>query len=258
MIHSTAIVHDGALIGEGSNVGPYAEIGPNVVIGKNCEIHGHVVITGHTTIGDQAKIFPFAVIGAEPQHLQYKGEPTRVTIGHRVMIRESVTIHRGTEFGGGVTSVGDDVMLMAYTHVAHDCHVGRNVIMANAVQLAGHVVIEDFVFVGGQTGVIQFCRVGRYSYIGGSSILRKDLPPFVLGKGNEFRVQGINSIGLEKRGFSSTTITRLRRLFKIFYLQGLTINQAIEKTTLELGDGDEIRVFLDFIRSSRAGIIRRV
>lgn len=255
-IHSTAIVDPKAKIGAGTRIGPFSIIGPQVVLGENCEVQEHVVLRGNTTVGNDVKIFPFCVVGGEPQHLGYKGEPTAVMIGNRVTLREGTTVHRGTTFGTGTTIIQDDVYLMAYNHVAHDCVIGRNAIICNSVQLAGHVEIEDGVVIGGQSEIAQFCRVGRYCYVGGGSTLRKDLPPFLLGKGNDFQVQGINVVGLEKAGFSPPTIQRLKKLFKIFYVQKQTVSQAIEKVMLEVGDTDEAKIFLDFIRTSKAGFIR--
>jgi UDP-N-acetylglucosamine acyltransferase len=255
-IHPTAIIHPKAQIGAGTQVGAFSIIGENVILGDHCEIHEHVVIKGNTRVGKSAKIFPFAVIGMEPQHLKYNGAPTTVEIGDNVIIREAVTIHRGTEFGGGKTVVADGSFLMAYTHVAHDCYVGKSAIVCNAVQLAGHVVLEDYVTIGGASEVAQFCRVGRYCYVGGGSTLRKDLPPFLVGKDNEFKVQGINVVGLERHGFSPSTIQRLKALYKIFYLQNLTVNQAIEKVLAEVGHGDEVTLFIDFIKTSKVGFIR--
>jgi UDP-N-acetylglucosamine acyltransferase len=255
-IHPTAIIDPDAHLGEGTRVGPYSIIEAGVRLGKNCDIQSHVVLRGDTQIGDDVKIFPFAVVGSEPQHLHYKGEPTRVIVGNRVTIRESVTIHRGTKVGTGVTQVGDETLLMAYTHVAHDCSVGANVIIANSVQLAGHVEIGESVVIGGQSEIAQFCRVGKYCYVGGGSTLRKDLPPFLVGKGNEFEVQGINVVGMTRHGFSSDTVHKLKTLYKIFYLQQLTVNQALEKITIEIPDCEEARWFCQFIKSSKAGIIR--
>lgn len=256
MIHSTAVIDPGAKIGDGTSIGAYSVIGENVVLGRGCKIQEHVVIKGLTTIGDEAQIFPGAIVGSDPQHLQYKGEPTTLVIGNKVTLRECVTVHRGTTVGTGVTTIGDNAYLMAYTHVAHDCVVGKNVIIANDVQLAGHVEIGDFTIIGGQSAVAQFCRIGRNCYVGGGSILRKDLPPFLVGKGNDFQVQGINLVGLSRHGFSSPALQGLKALFKIFYLQQLTVNQAIEKINVELGSSEEINTFIDFIKKSKVGFIR--
>jgi len=255
-IHPTAIVDKGAVIGEGTQIGAFSMIGPNVQMGKNCRIHEHVVVRGHTTCGEGVEIYPFAVVGEPPQHLKYQGEPTEVVIGNQAILREMVTVHLGTSFGGGKTTIGDGAYLMAYTHVAHDCSVGKGVIIANAVQLGGHVIIEDYANLGGQSAVAQFCRIGRYCYLGGGSIIRKDLPPFLLGKGNDFQIQGINAIGLMRHGFSETTISHLKQVYRIFYLQHLTVARAIEKILQEVGDKEEVHIFLDFVRDSKQGLVR--
>lgn len=255
-IHPTAIVSPEAVLGEGTTVGPFSIIGDHVRLGARCQVQEHVILRGHTHIGDDVKIFPFSVIGGEPQHLKYKGEPTTVEIGNRVTLRESVTVHVGTEFGNKTTTIGDDSYLMAFTHVAHDCIVGRNVIIANDVQLAGHTEVQDFATIGGQSAVAQFCRVGRYTYIGGGSIIRKDLAPFLVGKGNEFVVQGINAVGLTRQGYSPDALSRLKAVYKAFFLQGLTVNQAIEKIVTAHGEAEEVKVFLDFVRSSKIGFHR--
>jgi len=256
LIHSTAIVHPRATIGEGSRIGPFCIVEENVVLGKECFLESHVVLRGHTRLGDKVRVYPQAVIGAEPQHVGYNGEPTRVEIGNGVVIREGVTIHRGTPFGTGETRIEDHSYIMAYAHVAHDCRVGKNVIIANSVQMAGHVEIEDFAVIGGLSAIAQHCRIGRYCYLGGCSGIRKDLPPFLLGKGYQFRVQGINVVGLTRQGFSSATLARLKRLYKIFYLQKLTVNQAIEKALLEIGETDDVKLFIDFIKGSKLGFTR--
>lgn len=255
-IHASAIVHPKAVLGENVKVGPFTTIGEHVILGDGCEVGSHVVLEGRTEFKNNVKIFPFCVIGAEPQHLKYRGEPTKVIVGNRVILRESVTIHRGTDFGNKETVIGDDSFLMAYTHVAHDCIVGKNVIIANGTQLAGHVTIEDNVFLGGMSAVTQFTRVGRYCYVGGVSTLRKDLPPFLLGKGNDFEVQGVNQVGLTRNGFSPETILSIKRLYKIFYLQNLTTSEAEDKILTEIGETDEVKVFLDFIRTTHSGITR--
>lgn len=255
-IHPTAIIGSKVELGAGTKVGPYAIIEDGAILGKDCDIRSHAIINGRTTFGDGCAVFPFAVIGAAPQHLGYKDEPTTVEIGNRVTFREAVTVHRGTPFGRGKTTIGDESFLMGGVHVAHDCEIGRNVIVVNGVGLAGHVVLEDFVTVGGMTGVGQNCRIGRYAYVGGESSVRKDLPPFLMGKGHDFQVQGVNSIGLERRGFNADTISRLKKIYKIFYLQSLTTVQATEKIMAEIGPTDEAKVFLDFVASSKMGCIR--
>ncbi len=255
-IHPTAIVHPKAVLGEGTRVGAFSILGEHVVTGKNCDIQEHVILRGRTTFGDDCRVYPNAVIGGEPQHLGYKDEPTLVTIGNRVTLRESVTVHRGSTVGNGVTKIGDDTYIMAYSHVAHDCVVGNNVILANVVQMAGHAEVHDYAVVGGNTGIVQFCRVGRYTYIGGGSMIRKDLLPFLAGKGNVFEVQGINTVGLTRRGFNVETLGRLKHLYKIIYLQHLTFEQAMERMNSELGDTDEAKVLTDFMKTTKVGLTR--
>jgi UDP-N-acetylglucosamine acyltransferase len=177
-------------------------------------------------------------------------------IGDRVTLRENVTVHRGTEIGIGTTIIKSDTYLMAYCHVAHDCIIGQHVIIANATQLAGHVEIGDHAVISGLTGVTQFCRIGAHCFIGGSSMLRRDVPPFLTGKGNDFRVQSVNSVGLSRRGYSPDAIARIKSMFKIFYRRGLTVSQAIEKIAMDVEEAPERRLFLEFIESSKMGIVR--
>lgn len=255
-IHPTAIVDPKASLGDGTTVGPYAIVEGTVVTGKNCQIFNNAVLQGHTTLGDECRVFPFAVIGGEPQHTRYKGEPTTVKIGNKVVMREYVTVQRGMPFATGTTVIGDETLLMAYCHVAHDCVLGKGVIMANSANLAGHTEVQDYVTMGGLSAVAQNCRVGRYCYIGGGSIIRKDLPPFLAGKGDPFDIQGINMVGLERRGFSPPTIQRLRKIYRIFYLRNLTMNAAIDEILREIGETDEAGVFLNFVRASKVGVVR--
>ncbi len=255
-VHPTAIVHPDAHIGDGTRVGAFAIVEPKTSIGKNCLIQDHAIIRDYSTLGDAVNVHPFAVIGGEPQHVRYKGEPTTAVIGNRVTLREYVTVNRGTSFGNGTTVVGDGVLLMAYCHVAHDCVVGENVILANTVQLAGHVTLGKSVVIGGVSAVTQFCSVGDFSFIGGGSLLRKDLPPYLSGKGNDFQVQGLNLVGLERQGFASETIRSLRKLFRIFYLQNLTVSQAIERAGTELPAMPEVDAFLSFLKQAKQGIAR--
>lgn len=256
-IHPTAIVHPEARLGAGTTVGPFSIVGQHVHTGENCEIKEHAIVEGHTSLGNHVKVYPNAVIGYEPQHLKYAGEPTRVEIGDRTILREGVTVHRATEFGNKVTRVGKDVFLMAYVHVAHDCTVGDGVVIANAVQLAGHVVLEDYCTIGGQSAIAQHCRVGRYAYVGGVSTVRKDLPPYLLAKGNDIRVQGINQIGLRRTGrFSDETIRALKNVYRYFYLRNQTTSRAMEETLEKYGDMEEVTYFVEFVRASKLGIER--
>lgn len=255
-IHATAVVSDGAVIGAGSRVGPYAVIGEHVRIGRRCEVDEHVVLRGHTSIGDDCRIFPHAVIGGAPQHSAYRGEPTRVSIGDRVTLREGVTVNLGTAFGNQVTIIEDDVMIMAYAHIAHDCFVGHGTTIANAVQLAGHVSIQDNVMFGGHGAIAQFCRVGRHAYIAGGSILRGDVLPFMAGKGTEFRVKGVNAVGMRRKGYDAESIRRAREIYRIFYRQGHTAASAVGHIRERVGDSDETRTVLDFIAGNERGFER--
>jgi UDP-N-acetylglucosamine acyltransferase len=252
-IHPTAIVHPSARIGAGTVIGPYVTIGERVSIGKDCRIGASCVIDGVTEIGDGNEIFPMTSIGLVPQDLKFGGEPTRVVIGDRNVIREFVTIHRGTAGGGGLTSIGHRNLLMAYTHIAHDCHVGSETILANAATLAGHVEIEDYATVGAFSGVHQFCRVGKYAFIGGYSVVTKDALPFAKTVGNRARIYGINTIGLIRRGFSPDTIAKLRKAHRI--LLHANTSRAVAQIERDPGlQSPEVRYVVDFIRSSKRGV----
>jgi len=257
-VHPTAIVEKGAKLGNEVYIGPFCIVGPDVEIGDGTRLEANVSISGHTKIGKNNKISPFASIGQPPQDLKYKGEPTKVTIGDNNIIREYVTINCGTVGGHGVTTVGDNNMLMAYSHVAHDCIVQNNVVMANNVALAGHVTIEDYVVLGGFTGVTQFNRVGKHAFIGAYSLIRLDFPPYFSGKGlDEFRVQSVNSVGLSRRGFSEESIRRIKNAFKLLYVKrGIVLEQAMEELRKEAKDCDDIEYLVRFIETSKSGIVR--
>ena len=253
LIHATAVVHPGARIGAGTVVGPFASIGEHVVIGRDCKVGASSVIDGWTEIGDGNEIFPMVSIGLVPQDLKFGGEPTRVQIGNRNVVSEFVTIHRGTAGGGGLTSIGDHNLLMAYTHVAHDCHVGNETIFGNAATLAGHVYVDDYANIGAFSGVHQFCRVGRHAFIGGYSVVTKDALPFVKSVGNRARVYGINTIGLMRRGFPQDTITKLRRAYR--YLLHSNTSRAL--TQIERDPSlrcAEVQYLVEFIRTSKRGV----
>ena len=252
-IHPTAVVHPAARIGAGTIVGPFATIGEHVSIGLDCRIGASSVIDGWTEIGDGTEVFPMVSIGLVPQDLKFGGEPTRVRIGNRNVIREFVTIHRGTAGGGGITSIGDHNLLMAYTHIAHDCHVGNETIFGNGATLAGHVNVDDFANIGAFSGVHQFCRVGRHAFIGGYSVVTKDALPFVKSVGNRARIYGINTIGLMRRGFPQDTITKLRRAYR--YLLHSNTSRAL--TQIERDPGlrcAEVQYLVEFIRTSKRGV----
>jgi UDP-N-acetylglucosamine acyltransferase len=251
-VHPTAVVHPGARIGAGTVVGPFATIGEHVVIGRDCKVGASSVIDGWTEIGDGNEIFPMVSIGLVPQDMKFGGEPTRVRIGERNVIREFVTIHRGTAGGGGLTSIGDRNLLMAYTHNAHDCHVGTETIFGNAATLAGHVYVDDYANVGAFSGVHQFCRVGRYAFIGGYSVVTKDALPFVKSVGNRARIYGINTIGLMRRGFPQETITKLRRAYR--YLLHSNTSRALTQIERDAAlRCPEVQYLVEFIRTSKRG-----
>jgi UDP-N-acetylglucosamine acyltransferase len=253
VVHPAAIVHPGAEIGAGTIVGPFASIGEHVRIGRNCRIGASTVIDGWTEIGDGNEIFPMASIGLVPQDLKFGGEPTRVVIGERNVIREFVTIHRGTALGGGLTSIGNRNLLMAYTHIAHDCHVRNDTIFGNAATLAGHVLVEDFANIGAFSGVHQFCRVGKYAFIGGYSVVTKDALPFAKTVGNRARIYGINTIGLIRRGFSQDTIAKLRRAYR--HLLHSNTSRALAQIERDASlRCDDVSYVVEFIRSSKRGV----
>jgi UDP-N-acetylglucosamine acyltransferase len=253
VVHQTAIVHPGAQIGAGTIVGPFVSIGEHVRIGCNCRIGASTVIDGWTEIGDGNEIFPMASIGLVPQDLKFGGEPTRVVIGERNVIREFVTIHRGTALGGGLTSIGNRNLLMAYTHIAHDCHVRNDTIFGNGATLAGHVLVEDFANIGAFSGVHQFCRVGKYAFIGGYSVVTKDALPFAKTVGNRARIYGINTIGLIRRGFSQETIAKLRRAYR--HLLHSNTSRALAQIERDASlRCDDVAYVVEFIRSSKRGV----
>jgi len=255
-IHPTAIVSPDATLAAGVEVGPYSIIGPDVHIGGKTVIGPHVVIESHTDIGAACRISPFASIGGDPQDLKYRGEETRVVIGNRNMIKEYVTINRATVSDIGVTLIGDNNMLMAYSHVAHNCKLGNNIVMANAANLAGHVHVEDYAIIGGLTGVHQFTRIGAHCIIGGASAVTKDVPPFVMASGNFAKLYGLNMIGLKRRGFADETIGALKEAYRIVFRSSLLITAAIKKVEQEVDDLPEVRQFLEFLRKSERGICR--
>ena len=250
---ASAIIHPGAHIGAGTIIGPHAVVGEHVRIGKNCRIGASSVIDGNTEIGDENEIFPFASVGLIPQDLKFKGEPTRLVIGHRNVIREFVTIHRGTAGGGGLTEVGDHNVFMASAHVAHDCHVRNHTIFGNAATLGGHVTVEDYATISAFSGVHQFCRVGKHAFIGGFSVVTKDALPYAKTVGNRARIYGLNTIGLVRRGFSPDAVTKLRRAFR--YLLHSNTSRAIAQIERDPSlRTEEVAYLVDFIRTSSRGV----
>lgn len=256
MIHPTAIIDSKADIDSNVEVGPYSIIGANVQIGSGTVIGPHVVIQPHVEIGSDCNIFQYASIGAIPQALKFQGEETYVKIGRGTVIREFVTVNRGTGFGGEITEVGEENFLMAYVHIAHDCKTGRNVILANNATLAGHIVIEDYVTVGGLVAIHQFVRIGNYAYIGGKSAVVKDIPPYVIAAGDRAKLHGLNSVGLKRHGFSQETLSSLKKAYRIIFRIGLTLNEAIERVKAEVEQVPEVNDLIRFIKSSERGITR--
>lgn len=256
MVHPTAIVSDSADLAEDVTIGPYAVVGPGVTLGPGCTIGAHAVLEGPTTIGPRCRIFHSASIGSDPQDLKFKGEETRLTIGADNIFREFVTINRGTEGGGGVTSIGSSNLFMAYAHVAHDCVVGSHTIFANAATLAGHVLVEDHSTISAFSAVHQECRVGRHAFVGGFTVVTQDAPPFIKAVGNRAKTYGINTIGLERKGFSPETIVNLKRAYRLLFQSKLNTGQAIEGIQAELSDDEACRYLVSFIRTSARGIIK--
>lgn len=255
-IHPTAVVSARAEVGEGSHIGPYCTVGDEVRLGARVRLESHVVVDGRTEIGDDTHLFPFASVGLAPQDLKYRGEPAETRIGRRNRVREFVTIHRGTEGGGMLTSVGDDCLIMAQAHVAHDCHVGSHVIMANAATLAGHVTVEDGANVGAYSGVHQFCRVGREAYVGGYSVVVKDALPFALTVGNHAKCYGLNTVGMKRRGYPSETIEALHHAFRLLLTSKLNTTQALAAIREELRGPAEVEELLRFIETSQRGVVK--
>lgn len=255
-VHETAIIHPDAHIGDECHIGPFCTIGADVQLGRRVRLDSHVVIDGRTVIGDETHIFPFVSIGLGPQDLKYSGEPTATEIGRRNQIREFVTVHRGTAGGGGVTRIGDRNLLMAQAHVAHDCSLGSDIIMANAATLAGHVSIDDGASVGAYSGVHQYCRVGFEAFVGGYSVVVKDAMPFAIIQGNHARCFGLNRLGMKRRGYSKDTIAKLNHAFHLLLASKLNTSQALERIAGEIADCPEVDRLVEFIRTSSRGVVK--
>ena len=255
-IHPTAIVGPNAKIGADCYIGAFCVVGDEVSLGDKVHLESHVVIDGKTSVGDETRVFPFVSIGLAPQDLKYKGEPTATEIGKRNHIREFVTIHRGTSGGGGLTRIGDDNLLMAQAHIAHDCQIGNEVIMANAATLAGHVEIADRANVGAYSGVHQFCRVGREAFVGGYSVVVKDALPFAISQGNHAKCYGLNRLGMKRRGYSKETIEKLHHAYHLLLSSKLNTSQAVERMKEEISDCAEVDYLVEFIESSKRGVVK--
>ena len=252
-VHPTAVVDDAAVLGDGVVVGPYSIVGPGVRIGAGTTLASHVVVERDTSIGEGCRISHGAVLGTDPQDLKYAGEPTRLEVGDRTVIREYATLNRGTS-ALGYTRVGSDCMLMSYVHVAHDCVLGDHVILSNAVNMAGHVAIGDWAIVGGMTPIHQFVRIGPHAFIGGQSRISKDIPPFVKAAGIPVELYGLNSVGLQRRGFSEEVRRELKRAYRLFFASTHNTTQALARAREELRDLPEVAEFLSFFEASARGV----
>ncbi|MCF8067000.1 MAG: acyl-ACP--UDP-N-acetylglucosamine O-acyltransferase [Desulfobacterales bacterium] len=256
MIHETAIIHPDTEIAEGVEIGAYSIVGEKVSIGAGTKIGPHVVIDSFTDIGQNCHIFQFAAIGAIPQDLKFAGNKTYVKIGKNTTIREFVTIHRGTKAGGGITVVGEENLLMAYTHIAHDCKLGKGVILSNNATLAGHILVGDYATIGGLVAIHQFTQIGDYAFIGGKSAVVKDVVPFMIAAGDRAKLHGLNSVGLKRHGFSIQTISELKKAYRIIFRIGLTLNEAFERVKADVEQIPEVVNLINFIKNSERGITR--
>ncbi|EKN6180226.1 acyl-ACP--UDP-N-acetylglucosamine O-acyltransferase [Yersinia enterocolitica] len=256
VIHPSSIVEEGAVIGAGVHIGPFCFVGSLVEIGAGTELKSHVVVNGITKIGCDNQIYQFASIGEANQDLKYAGEPTRVEIGDRNRIRESVSIHRGTVQGGGLTKVGSDNLLMINAHIAHDCIIGDRCILANNATLGGHVEIDDFAIIGGMTAIHQFCVIGAHVMVGGCSGVAQDVPPFVIAQGNHATPFGINIEGLKRRGFDKESLHAIRNAYKLLYRSGRTLDEVKSEIAELAEQHPAVQAFIDFFARSTRGIIR--
>lgn len=256
-IHPTAIIAPGAVVPASCAVGPYCTIGPNVVLGEDCELVSHVVLDGHLTAGARNRFYAFACVGIPPQDLKYKGEPTGATLGDDNVIRESVTISRGTAGGGGITRVGSGCLIMAYSHIGHDSVIGDGCILANAATLAGHVIVEDYAVVGALNQVHQFCRIGKYAYTGGGTTVTQDVLPYSLTSAKrETRAYGLNKVGLERRGFTRERLRAVQHAYKLLQASKLNTTQALEKLKAEGNANEDVAYLVRFIESSERGVLK--
>jgi UDP-N-acetylglucosamine acyltransferase len=256
MIHPTAIIDPSAEIDSRVTIGPYAIVNANARIGAGTAIGPYTTIDKYVSIGEDCQIFQYAAIGGAPQDLKFHGEKSYLTIGRGTIIREFVTINRGTEAGGGITQVGEQNYLMAYTHIAHDCKTGRQVILANNSTLAGHIEIGNHATIGGLVAIHQFVKIGDYAYIGGKSAVVKDIPPYVIAAGDRARLHGLNNVGLKRHRFSNLTLVELKKAYRIFFRIGLTVKQASDRVRAEVEQIPEVKNFTDFIVNSSRGITR--
>ena len=256
MIHPTAIISDSASIADNVEIGPYAVVGDDVSIAAGTRVDSHVVINGPTEIGENNHIYQFASIGDDPQDKKYADEPTRLVIGNGNTIREFCTISRGTVQDKGVTIIGDDNWIMAYVHIAHDCVLGDNTILANNATLAGHVHVGDWAIFGGFAGVHQFCRIGAHAFLGMFSAINRDVPAYTMISGNPAEARGINSEGLKRRGYDASQIRNIKQAYRIVFRKGLKLAEAIEEIAAVVAEQPELESFLESLRSSERGLVR--
>ncbi len=254
-IHKSAVVDPKAEIGKNVKIGPFAVIEADVIIGDNCEIGSATLIASGTRMGSGCRVFHGAVLGTIPQDLKFRGEKSTLEIGNDTTIREFATLNRGTK-DRWKTVVGDNCLMMAYSHTAHDCHLGNNVVIANSVNMAGHVSIEEYVGIGGMSGIHQFVRIGKHTFVGGGLRIHKDVPPYILALGDPLRFAGLNKVGLKRRGFSNELLSLMKESYKIIYQTGLTVKDALQKVEDELEPVEAIRNILSFFRESERGVIR--
>ena len=257
MIHPTAVIDSAATLGDGVKIGPFCVVGADVKLGDDCELMSHVVVTGHTTMGKGNRVFPFSSIGQIPQDLKYHGEPSEVVIGDHNQIRENVTINAGTEGGGMVTRLGNNNLLMAYTHVAHDCVLGDAIVLANCATLAGHVEVDDHAIIGGLSAVQQFVRIGRLSMIGGMSGVTKDVAPFtLLAGGYRAGLSGLNIVGLKRHGFKLEQVGQLKEIYRLLLQESGKRDERLAEAEALLAEGDTAaQHMIDFVRSARRGLM---
>lgn len=256
MIHSTAVISDNATLGKNVTVGPFCVVDDDVVIGDNCVLKSHVVVRGPTKIGNNNIFYQFSSIGEDCQDKKYAGERTELTIGDDNVFREGVTVHRGTIQDESITIIGSRNLLMVNAHVAHDCVLGNDIILANNTAVAGHVHIDDFAIVGGAVGIHQFCKVGAHAFLGAGGIILRDVPPFVMVSGHKHIPQGINSEGLRRRGFEKDTIMAIKRAYRTIYRDGNTIDEAVEKLGQSASEYQEVATLVEFLKNAERGIIR--
>src|SRR5512133_649650 len=255
-IHPTAVVEPGARIDPSCEIGPFAVVGPNVVLGPRNVLFAHAIVKGHTTLGEGNRVFSHAVIGEIPQDLKYRGEPTRLVVGSRNTFRECTTINLGTVQGGGVTTIGDGCLLMAYSHVGHDCTIGDGAIIANSVALAGHVTLEDHVHISGLAASHQFCRIGRLAFVSGLTGVTMDVAPYCTVAGARAELGGLNVVGMQRAGMSEEQIGRVKQAYKLLFRSSLGLAEALAQMEAELGSFPEVAHLVGFVRSSQRGITR--